>query len=198
MNTNFFSLTKISGISQLFFSFFLALLVTGVFSGNAFAETSLPTAAKTTTTTPTTVAPTPVVQTQAQKDAAADKAQKTSDLKDCISASTGSTDNPVDVCYREAGKGRTADLTQWGQFSDQQEVGGLFQKILGFFMAIVGGLALLAIMIGGGMIMLGGSDETLLERGKDILKYTAIGVGIVLLAVTITTLVQTLFYSVNV
>lgn len=124
--------------------------------------------------------------------------QNNQSTKDCIKANTGGVGNPVDVCYREFGTGRKADLTKWGDFSSQDEVGTLFQGVLQFFMAIVGGLALLAIMIGGGMIMLGGTDETMLEKGKDILKFTAIGVAIVLFAVTITTLVQTLFYSVEI
>ena len=186
------SLPKFSGISRLFFSFFLVLFLAGLFSGNVFAVTDDATA--TTTSSPVNTS----TQTVAQKIAAEKKEGNISSMKDCIKANTGGNKNPVDVCYRQAGTGRTADLTEWGQFSEQQSVGGLFQKILRFFMAIVGGLALLAIMIGGGMIMLGGTDETMLERGKDILKYTAMGVAIVLLAVTITTLVQTFFYSVDV
>jgi len=181
---------KISGIFQkfqLFLVFFLVLFLSGLFSGNAFAGSDDVTSSSPAST-----------QTVAENISDEKNAQNIQKIKDCIKANTGEKGNPVDVCYREYGTGRKADLNQWGQFSEQKEVGGLLQNILHFFMAIVGGLALLAIMIAGGMIMLGGTDETMLERGKDILKYTAMGVAIVLLAVTITTLAQTLFYSVDV
>jgi len=115
-------------------------------------------------------------------------------VKDCIEANSG-TGNPVDVCYHSSAE--MAYLNDFADFSSKTSVGDVLQGGLSLLMGVVGGLALLAIMIGGGMIMLGGTDESMLERGKDILKYTAIGVAIVLLAVTITTIVQTFFYSVD-
>lgn len=111
------------------------------------------------------------------------------------SSTEEASNTPIDVTYRDSG--RNADLNAWGDFSSMTSAGSLAQRTLNFFLMITGGLALLAFMIGGAMIMLGGADEVLLERGKDILKYTSIGVAVVVLSVAITTLVQTVLYSVE-
>jgi hypothetical protein len=102
---------------------------------------------------------------------------------------------PVDVNYHPSS--HQAYLEEWGDFSETTSVGSLAQKVITFFMYILGGVSLLAFMIAGTIIMFGGADETLLERGKSILKYSSVGIAIVLLSVLITTLVQTVFYSVN-
>ncbi len=128
--------------------------------------------------------------------AAGDKADAGSANTSNTGGSAESEDaSPVDVNYHKTK--HKANLNEYGQFSKTDSVGGFAQKALQFSIGILGGIALLAIMIGGGMIMIGGTDETMLERGKDILKYTAIGVVIALMSVTITTLVQTLLYSVQ-
>lgn len=100
---------------------------------------------------------------------------------------------PVDVTYHTSGSNLNID--EYGDFTPVENVGALAQKTLVFLMSILGGVALLGIVYGGVLIMTGGAHENNIERGKDILFYSLIGVGVALMAIVITTLAQSFFYS---
>ena len=102
---------------------------------------------------------------------------------------------PTDVEYRQTN--RTANLDKYGSFSPVESVGELAQKVLNFLLYLLGLLGLLGIIIGGGMMLFGGMDDSMLERGKEVILYSLIGVGIALLALVLTTLVLTILYSVD-
>lgn len=106
-----------------------------------------------------------------------------------------SSGKPFDVTYRSTV--RQANLGDYGSFSPVTSVGSLGNKILKLLLFLLGGIGLLGIIIGGGMMMFGGMDESMLDRGKEIIIYSLIGVAVALLAMAITTLVQTVFYSVD-
>ena len=89
----------------------------------------------------------------------------------------------------------TVNLDDFGEFTPVQTVGELSSKILSFFMKVLGGIAILGVIAGGIMIMSGGFSEDTMEKGKTLLLYSVIGVGIAMLAVVIVTLAQSFLYS---
>lgn len=109
-------------------------------------------------------------------------------------SSATNSKKPVDAHYNVHNTS-TIDVTQFSKFTEDRTVGGFAQRILVFFMAILGGVAMLGIIAGGVMIMMGGVSETTMEQGKDLLYYSVIGVVIALLSMVIVTLSQSFFYS---
>ncbi|MEI7511306.1 MAG: hypothetical protein WCJ84_04080 [Candidatus Peregrinibacteria bacterium] len=112
---------------------------------------------------------------------------------DPAKSSSGTTQNAAPAGREPA----TANLSQFGLGTNIQSLETLSGRVISFFMAIVGGLSLLGVIIGGGMMMIGGAVESQLEQGKDVLTYSLIGLGVALLSYVITTFMQTIFYSIE-
>lgn len=103
-------------------------------------------------------------------------------------------EKPIDVKYHYDGHA-TANVRDFGEFSSPETVGSLLEVILEFFIAIIGGVALLGVISGGIMVMMGGASESTKEHGKEILLYSLIGLGVSMLSMVIVTFVQSFLYS---
>ncbi len=90
----------------------------------------------------------------------------------------------------------TANLSEFGLGTSMKTVETFSQKVITFLMAIIGGLSLLGTIMGGTMIMLDGVAGTI-EKGKEILLYSLIGLAVALLSYVLTTFMQTIFYSIE-
>lgn len=67
-------------------------------------------------------------------------------------------------------------------------------KLADWMITLVGSLAVTTLIIGGGMMIISGGDETRLETGKTIFTYSLIGLVVTLLAYGIVAFLQSLFY----
>lgn len=99
---------------------------------------------------------------------------------------------PVDVMYHETI--HQADVNDFGNFSPVTSVGELMQKILTILLSLLGSIALLAMIVGGVMMMSDGIDDGKAKKGKQIVLYSAIGVVVALSSLVIVTLAQSFFY----
>ncbi|MBN2307157.1 hypothetical protein JXD20_04180 [Candidatus Peregrinibacteria bacterium] len=71
------------------------------------------------------------------------------------------------------------------------------EKIIGFMATVIGSLAVLTMSWGGFMMLSsGGGDAPRYEKGKQLVKYSLIGLGVTLLAYIMVTLVQLLIVSI--
>lgn len=64
-----------------------------------------------------------------------------------------------------------------------------------WLITLVTSLAVTALIIGGFLMVISGGDESRLETGKTIFKYSLIGLAVVLLAYGIITAIQSLFFN---
>jgi hypothetical protein len=103
-------------------------------------------------------------------------------------------EKPIDVKYHDNGYA-TANVRDFGDFSSPETVGSFLEIVLQFFISIIGGIALLGIILGGIMVMMGGASESTKEHGKEILLYSLIGLGVSMLSMVIVTFVQSFVYS---
>lgn len=72
-----------------------------------------------------------------------------------------------------------------------------FEKIIGFLATVIGSLAVLTMSWGGFMMLSsGGGDAPRYEKGKQLVKYSMIGLGVTLMAYIMVTLVQLLIVSI--
>jgi hypothetical protein len=90
-----------------------------------------------------------------------------------------------------------ARLDRWGFFTKFDSIEDLIQNIIYFLSYVVGALALLGLFVGGGMIIFGGAMEGMLEKGKDVIVYSIIGLAVAVLSYAITTFVTTILYSIE-
>lgn len=65
-------------------------------------------------------------------------------------------------------------------------------KIMRFLNLTIAGVSLIGVMGGGIMLIVSAGSESLMQKGKDILKYSIIGLVVTLSAYLIVTLVQTI------
>lgn len=70
----------------------------------------------------------------------------------------------------------------------------VFNNLTDWMIILVSSLAVTTLMIGGFMMVISGGDETRLELGKDIFKYSLTGLLLVLLAYGIISVIQSVFY----
>lgn len=68
-------------------------------------------------------------------------------------------------------------------------------QIINFLVLTIGSVCFLAIIIGGFILMTSNGNENSLTKGKDIIKFALIGLGVSLSAYIITAFVQSLFYE---
>lgn len=90
-----------------------------------------------------------------------------------------------------------ARLDDWGFFTKFSSVEDLIKNIIYFLSYVVGSLALLGLFVGGGMIIFGGAMDGILEKGKDVILYSIIGLAVAVLSYAITTFVTTVLYSIE-
>lgn len=76
-----------------------------------------------------------------------------------------------------------------------KDIGNYIVRIINFLSAIIGSFAFLAIIIGGMMLLISGGNETQVQKGKDIITYSIIGLIIALSAYFLTSAVQSLFFE---
>lgn len=91
--------------------------------------------------------------------------------------------------------GETADLS----FIDSggpQSIEDLLFRIMRFLNITIASLAVLAIMIGGVMLITSSGGENQMNTGKDIIKYSLIGLAIGIFGYLIVTLLQTVLYQI--
>ena len=71
-----------------------------------------------------------------------------------------------------------------------------FEKAIGFMATVIGSLAVLTMAFGGLRIIMSGGDETAIGKGKQLVKYSLLGLGFVLMSYILVTLVQLLIVSI--
>lgn len=102
-------------------------------------------------------------------------------------------ERPIDVVYHESS--HSADVNDFGYFSPITSVGQLMQRLLTFMLGMMGSIALLAMILGGFMMMSAGIDEGRAKKGKEILYNASIGVAVAVSSLVIVTLAQTFLFS---
>jgi len=71
-----------------------------------------------------------------------------------------------------------------------------FERAIGFMATVIGSLAVLTMTFGGFRIITSGGDETAQGKGKQLIKYSLVGLGVTLMAYILVTLVQLLVVSI--
>ena len=71
-----------------------------------------------------------------------------------------------------------------------------FERIISFMAAVIGGLSVLILSIGGFLMLSSAGDETRYEKGKNYAKFAIIGLIVTLSAYILVTLVQLLIRSI--
>ena len=71
-----------------------------------------------------------------------------------------------------------------------------FEKIISFMATVIGSLAVLTMTYGGFRMITSGGDETAMGKGKQLVKYSLLGLGITLMAYILVSLVQLLIVSI--
>jgi len=71
-----------------------------------------------------------------------------------------------------------------------------FERIITFLAAVIGGLSVLVLSIGGFLMLSSAGDETRYEKGKNFAKFSIIGLIVTLSAYILVTLVQLLIRSI--
>ena len=74
--------------------------------------------------------------------------------------------------------------------SADQLVGKLFNKVIYLLLTSIGTVALVALIIGGIMIMMSGANEALNTKGKHVLTYASLGLTIAFLSYVIVRVVE--------
>lgn len=74
------------------------------------------------------------------------------------------------------------------------KISDVVNQLADWMITLVGSLAVTTLIIGGGMMIISGGDETRLETGKTIFNYSLIGLVVTLLAYGIVAFLQSLFY----
>jgi hypothetical protein len=74
-------------------------------------------------------------------------------------------------------------------------IGQYIVRVINFLTLAIGSFAFLAIVIGGVILLISTGNESLLQRGKDIIKFAVIGLIVALAAYFITAFVQSIFYE---
>ncbi len=90
----------------------------------------------------------------------------------------------------------SVDLNEFTYLGGPKSVTELLFKILKFLNITVASVAVLAVMIGGIMLITSAGSENQMNRGKEIIKYSLIGLGLAIFAYLIVTLVQTILYAI--
>ena len=83
-----------------------------------------------------------------------------------------------------------------GQQNQPTDIASYIIRFINFLSLTIGSFALLAIIIAGVMMVSSGGREHPLTRGKDIFKFSIIGLVVALGAYFITAFVQSIFYDV--
>jgi len=71
-----------------------------------------------------------------------------------------------------------------------------FERIIGFMAAIIGGLSVLMLTLGGFLMLASAGNENMHTQGKNMAKFSVIGLAVVLSAYILVTLVQLLITSI--
>ncbi len=74
-------------------------------------------------------------------------------------------------------------------------IGSYIVRLVNFLSLVIGSFAFLAIVIGGIVFVASAGNETSLQKGKDIIKYSVIGLVVALTAYFITGFVQSIFFE---
>ncbi len=103
--------------------------------------------------------------------------------------------------YRdEEAQSKTLEDLEEGDFiqEDYTKVGIVYfiSRIVDSLVLATGSLAVVALIIGGYLLMFSGADEQKREAGKDVLKYTIIGMIFIFSSYAIVSLIMGIFYSV--
>lgn len=102
-------------------------------------------------------------------------------------------ETPIDANY-QLNRTHQADVNDFGYTMKITSIGELMQRIMTLMMYLLGSFALLAMIIGGVMMMNAGVDEDMAQKGKGIVISSAIGVGVAMASLIIVTLAQTVLY----
>lgn len=87
------------------------------------------------------------------------------------------------------------DLTPISPSGSPKSMKDLAFKVMKFLNLTIAGVSLVGVMSGGVMLIVSAGNESLMQKGKDVLKYSIIGLVVTLSAYLIVTLVQTILYS---
>lgn len=82
-----------------------------------------------------------------------------------------------------------------GQGDVKAGFGAYVVRVVNFLSLVIGSFALLAIVIGGFMLITAGGAEAQLQKGKDIIKYAIIGLLVAMSAYFLTAFVQSIFFE---
>ncbi len=77
----------------------------------------------------------------------------------------------------------------------QKDVQTVVNTIANWMITLVASLAVTTLIIGGGLMIISGGDESRLETGKTIFTYSLIGIIVTLMAFGIISFIQSIFYS---
>lgn len=88
----------------------------------------------------------------------------------------------------------TGDQEQ-SYFKSGNPIGSFIVQVVNFLVLTIGSLCLVALVIGGFVLLVSHGNENALTKGKDIIKDALIGLIIVLCSYFITAFVQNLFYD---
>lgn len=102
-------------------------------------------------------------------------------------------DVPIDATYHETVI-RKIQVNDFGYFSTITSVGEFLNRLLTLIMSLIGGFAMLGMIVGGIMMMWDGLEDGQAKKGKEILINSSIGLAVALSSMLIVTLAQTLFY----
>jgi hypothetical protein len=81
---------------------------------------------------------------------------------------------------------------------DLKEIGGIgayIVRLMNFMAMTIGSFAFLAIVVGGFMMVTSAGQEAQVQRGKDIIKLSIIGLIVVLMAYFLVSFTQSIFYE---
>jgi hypothetical protein len=78
----------------------------------------------------------------------------------------------------------------------RQGINYFFERAIGFMAAVIGGLSVLMLSIGGFLMLSSGGSEQRYEQGKTIAKFALVGLAVTLSAYIMVTLVQLLISSI--
>lgn len=135
--------------------------------------------------------------TAKKEDANSEKCKELKDLTEAAAAEVRK--QMLELTYLEQQKNAEQKFSVTGPFTlggnkDRKKLIDVTNKLADWMITLVGSLAVTALIIGGGMMIISGGDETRLETGKTIFTYSLIGLVVTLLAYGIVAFLQSLFY----
>jgi hypothetical protein len=121
---------------------------------------------------------------------------------DTTTPAGGST--PATPASTAPGQGATTSInvgkylvaTEQGQ-SQPVSIGAYIVRLINLLSMAIGSFALLSIIIGGMLLLTSAGGDAQLTKGKDIIKFSIIGLAIAMVAYFITAFVQSIFYEYN-